>query len=132
MDNDNSDTQTKFNAGLDIAITISQILKNCEYFARSQRFDNWYNELQILQRRLYSKAIKSVGVLEEIEEASKDKNNILSKYQVAVARKRKITASHLNQLYWFLSNYEKTLRKYVDVFGYGMPESESFESVIMR
>jgi len=125
-------TTTKFNAGLDIAITISQILKNCEYFARTQKFDSWYNELQILHRRLYSKSLKSNDALLEMEDAAKDKTNILLKYQVSTARKRKITGTHLNQLYWFLSNYEKILRKYVDVFGYGMPEGESFESVIMR
>ncbi|MBI2047014.1 hypothetical protein HYT26_02525 [Candidatus Pacearchaeota archaeon] len=127
--------QVRFNAGLDISLTISTILKRCEYFAREQDFASWFNELRILERRLYSKIIrskKSKELLEEIKKASEDRNNILGLYQKKVNRGRNIPLAIVHQLYSYLAGYEIVLRKYVDVFGYGAPDIESQEKAILQ
>lgn len=129
------ESQTKFNAGLDIALTISKILKNCEFFARTQDFVSWYNELKILERRLYSKIVrnkKKQDILKEVANASEDKNNILALYQKKYSRGKMIPFSVVHQLYSYLAGYEVVLRKYVDVFGYGMPDFESQEKAILQ
>ena len=127
--------QVKFNAGIDIAFTISTILKRCEYYARTQDFASWYNELKILERRLYSKAERSKKhkeIFKEIEDASEDKNRVLNLYQKKVMRGKNIPFSVVHQLYSYLAAYEVVLRKYVDMFGYGMPDIESQDKAILQ
>lgn len=127
--------QVKFNAGLDIALTISTILKRCEFYARTQDFASWYNELRILERRLYSKIVKhkkKEEIFIEINSASEDKNNLLSLYQKKLMKVKTIPFVIVHQLYSYLAGYEVILRKYVDVFGYGMPDVESQEKAILQ
>lgn len=126
---------TRFNAGVDIAMTISSILKACEFHARAQDFASWYNELKILERRLYSKAIKhkkSKEIMAEIRAASEDNNNILNLYQKKIRRHNSASLIITHQLYSYLAGYEIVLRKYVDIFGYGMPDVESQERAILQ
>lgn len=127
--------QVQFNAGLDTAITISTILKRCEYYARIQDFSNWYNELLILERRLIAKidrSKKKKDIIKEIQEAKEDKNNVLNIYQKKLSRAKKIPFAIAHQLYSYLANYECVLRKYVDVFGFLGPELESQTKAILQ
>ena len=128
------DPQTRFNAGVDVALTVSQIIKNCELFARIQNFSAWYNELGILKRRLMSKALrsKSKDGQKEIETASQDKKNLLAKYEKKIVKGKKIPRDLLNQLHDYLSSYEIVLRKYVDVYGLGMPDQEDNTFAILQ
>lgn len=127
--------QVKYNAGLDIALTISRILKNCEYYARIQDFASWYNELKILERRLYSKIARNKNktkIENEITEMSNDKDNLLLIYQKKLIGEKSIPLHITNCLYSYLANYENVLRKYTDIFGYGMPDIESQDKAILQ
>lgn len=127
--------QVQFNAGLDIAMTISEILKRCEFYARTGDFINWFNELQILERRLSSKIERSRNpdnIWKEIMESKEDKKHILLIYQKKNSRGKKVPYVIIHQMFSYLANYECILRKYADVFGYLGPELEDQSKAILQ
>ncbi|MBI2064973.1 MAG: hypothetical protein HYT62_02895 [Candidatus Yanofskybacteria bacterium] len=126
------DRKVKFNAGVDISISISQIIKNCEYYARIKDFPNWHGELKILHRRISKKFEENSTAKTEVENASKDTLGVMKIYQKKIIRGKKIPVSVLYQVYNYLSGYEIVLRKYVDSFGYGMPEGEDLTEAAWR
>lgn len=132
MDYVNPQTQTQFNAGLDIALEVSRIIKNCENYARVQNFVSWFNELNILRRRLSSKERSDKKGSEEIENLYVSSKDILTKYVHKVNRKKKISYHLAEEVYRYLSNYEKVLRVYVDKYGYGMPDKDDPSTAAWR
>lgn len=149
-----SDTFTKFNAGVAIALQINDIVSHCEYYARIGDFTSWFNELRILERRILSKARKKAWkdgtekeqelmpdgspktdkkdkkgkggkkASDEIELHFKKGNEILSMYNRKFQKGKKINNNLSQQVYNTLADYEIVLRKWVDELGYGMPEND--------
>ena len=61
-----------------------------------------------------------------------DKNHVLNLYQKKISKDRAVPFVIIHQLYSYLAGYEVILRKYVDIFGYGMPDVESQEKAILQ
>ena len=120
----NPETQVKFNAGLSVSIEIAKILKNCENLARMEEFSLWFNELQILRRRLQSKERDNKKAKQEMDDKQIDKTNCIRRYKVKSMKGKKISSNLSNEVYNYLKNYENSLRYWVDKFGYGMPDAE--------
>ena len=120
----NPETTVKFNAGVSISMEVAQIIKNCENLCRMEEFGLWYNELQVLRRRLIFKERDNKKAKTEMDNAQKDVSNCMGKYKIKSMKGKRINTKLSNEVYRYLKKYENSLRYWVDKFGYGMPDAE--------
>lgn len=117
------ETQVKFNAGIDTALYINNLLKRCGYYSSIGDFVSWHNSLREIDRWISPKVLKKVEHKKDLEDSRKDKEKLLGIYQKKIAKGKKLPAFLVTDIYNYLSNYEVTLRKYIDKHGYQMPEA---------
>jgi len=118
-----TEAQAKFNAGVDTALYINQLLKEAGYYAKVNDFPNWHKTLKELHRWVSPK-LKKEEMRKELEDKSNDKNGVLIVYQRKASRNKKIPANVSYKLFDFLTEYEIGLRKCLDKYGYQMPDLE--------
>jgi len=112
---------TKFNAGVDIALDISTMFKRAAYFSSISDYPNWHRTLETLERRMWGKLKDKKDAREEI---GKTKTNGKLCFEIYMKKKnngKKIKTLILNGVNEYLVEYEKALIYWRDKFGYGMP-----------
>lgn len=121
MPQDEIARETLFNAGVDIALNISKIVKEAEYYASTGNYASWHLKLEAFERRMWTK-------FREKEEAEKEINKIkeigLPKLRTFLLKSdsdKKISRALTDEVKGFLTTYEKSLIYWRDKFGYGMP-----------
>ncbi len=50
-----SNQETKFNAGVDIALNLSRLIKEAEFYASNGNYPMWHIKLEAVERRMWSK-----------------------------------------------------------------------------
>ncbi len=113
--------ETLFNAGVDIALNISKIVKEAEFYATAGNYLMWHLKLEAFERRMWTK-------FRDKDEAKKEINQIkekgLPKLRTFLLKNdsgKKISRKLIDEVKGFLSDYEKSLIFWRDKFGYGMP-----------
>ena len=113
--------ETQFNAGVDIALNLSKLVKEAEYFASSGNYPMWNIKLEAVERRMWTKFRDKTEARKEIEEIKKNGMPLFRKYLMKYDLNKKISKTLTDDIKIFLSDYEKSLIYWRDKFGYGMP-----------
>ena len=113
--------ETLFNAGVDIALNISKLVKEAEYYASSGNYPMWHIKLEALERRMWTKFREKKDALDEIDKIKERDMPNFKRYLLKYENGRKISRSLNDNVKIFLSDYEKALIYWRDKFGYGMP-----------
>lgn len=121
-----------FNAGLAVSLAIEETIKNCEDCLRVGDFIRWQRELTILHSRLTKKLRDNKKARAEVDKAKQDQERILELYERKVKLNRPIPRAITNQLNTYFLTYERTLRYYVDKFGFGAVETDDYASAAFR
>jgi len=122
--------ETKFNAGVDIALNLSRLIKEAEYFASSGQYPMWHIKLEAVERRMWFKFRKNDEAREEIENIRKNYQESFRKYLIKWKMEKKINNALADEIKTFLSDYEKALIFWRDKFGYGMPLKDDSRFVL--
>jgi len=113
--------ETQFNAGVDIALNISRLIKEAEFYASTGNYPMWHIKLEAVERRMWTKFRDKKDAEGEIEKIKAKGMPLFKKYLIKYDHNRKITRMLSNEIKIFLSDYEKSLIYWRDKFGYGMP-----------
>ena len=113
--------ETQFNAGVDIALNISSLIKEAEFYASSGNYPMWHIKLEAVERRMWTKFRDKKEAKEEIEEIITKGMPNLKKYFNKYDKEGRISKQLTDDVKLFLSDYEKSLIYWRDKFGYGMP-----------
>ncbi len=113
--------ETQFNAGVDIALNISRLIKEAEFYASSGNYPMWHIKLEAVERRMWTKFRDKKEAKEEIEEIITKGMPNLKKYFNKYDKEGRISKQLTDDVKLFLSDYEKSLIYWRDKFGYGMP-----------
>ena len=119
--------ETQFNAGVDIALDISKLIKESEYYASSGNYPMWHIKLEAVERRMWTKfretksTEKKKSAKDEVEELKQKGMPNLKKYLMKYDRNKRISKALTDDVKLFLTDYEKSLIYWRDKFGYGMP-----------
>ena len=114
-------TETQFNAGVDIALNLSKLFKEAEYYASVGNYSAWFIKLEAAERRMWTKFRDKKKSADEIEDIKKKHMENFKKYMRKIDSGKNIRRDVLDSVKLFLSDYEKTLIYWRDKFGYGMP-----------
>jgi len=113
--------ETLFNAGVDIALNISKLFKEAEYYASSGHWPMWFIKLEALERRMWTKIKVNKEAKEEFEDLKKLYMPRYRKFLKRYDKEKRISNGLNDDVKIFLSEYEKALVYWRDKFGYGMP-----------
>lgn len=113
--------ETLFNAGVDIALDISKLVKEAEFYASIGDFSRWHLKLEAIERRMWTKFREKKDAREEIEDLKDIGLGSLKIYLRRQESERKIPKMLFEKVKSFLTEYEKSLIYWRDKFGYGMP-----------
>ncbi len=126
--------ETQFNAGVDIALNISRLIKEAEYYASAGNYPMWHIKLEAVERRMWTKfrekqpkgeekpgKKKKESAKEEIERIKGKGMPLFRKYLMKFDRNKRISNNLSDEIKTFLTDYEKSLIYWRDKFGYGMP-----------
>ena len=130
MDNPPINRETQFNAGVDIALNISKLIKEAEYFASAGDYSMWHIKLEAIERRISPKIRKNKESMAEIEKIKEKGLPCFRKYLNRIDGERKVSSKLANDVKIFLTEYEKSLLYWRDVFGYGMPSKDDSRFVL--
>ncbi len=130
MDNPPINRETQFNAGVDIALNISKLIKEAEYFASAGDYSMWHIKLEAIERRISPKIRKNKESMAEIEKIKEEHMSDFRKYLKKLSMEKHISNNLANNIKIFLSDYEKALLYWRDVFGYGMPSKDDSRFVL--
>jgi len=117
----NVSSETQFNAGVDIALNLSRLIKEAEFYASSGDYPMWNIKLEAIERRMWTKFRESAEAMKEIQTIKKKGIVKFRKYLIKYDKNKKISNNLGDQIKTFLSDYEKALIFWRDKFGYGMP-----------
>ncbi len=113
--------ETQFNAGVDIALNISRLVKEAEFFSSQGNYPMWHIKLEALERRMWTKFREKQKALDEITNIKTNGLPRMRKYLSKYDRGRGISNKLNDDIKLYLSDYEKALIFWRDKFGYGMP-----------
>ncbi len=113
--------ETQFNAGIDIAMNISRLIKEAEYYASNGNYPMWHIKLEATERRMWTKFRDKKDAEKELNDVKDKGMPLFKKYLIKHQRKRKIPEPMKINIKIFLADYEKVLIYWRDKFGYGMP-----------
>jgi len=113
--------ETQFNAGVDIALNISRLIKEAEFYASSGNYPMWHIKLEAVERRMWTKFRDKKQARDEIEDIKRRGMTELKRYLIKYDRNKKISKVLTDDVKLFLTDYEKSLIFWRDKFGYGMP-----------
>ncbi len=113
--------ETQFNAGVDIALNISRLIKEAEFYASCGNYPMWHIKLEAVERRMWTKFRDKKSAEKEITEIKKKWMDKFKKYLIKYDGNKKISRILSNDIKMFLGDYEKSLIYWRDKFGYGMP-----------
>jgi len=113
--------ETLFNAGVDIALNISKLFKEAEWYASRGDYPLWHIKLEAIERRMWTKIKIKKEAKEEIEGIKISSMTTFRKYLRRYDNGRRISLKLNDNVKVFLSDYEKSLIFWRDKFGYGMP-----------
>mgnify|MGYP003146541199 CR=1 FL=1 len=119
-----TNTETQFNAGVDIALNLSKLIKEAEYYASAGEYPMWFIKLEAAERRMWTKFRGNVNAKKELEDLKTDGMPHFKTYMLRFDRGRKIPKQLGDDVKLFLSEYEKLLIYWRDTFGYGMPSKD--------
>lgn len=126
------DNSVKYNAGVDIALYINALFKECGPYAKMKDFASWLDILREIERWIYPKLCKNEKGLEEVQQARINYREALKIFQRKSIKGKKINGTVGNSVYDYCATYEKVLRKWSDKLGYQMPESDDIASAAFR
>lgn len=113
--------ETQFNAGVDIALNISRLFKEAEYFASTGNYQMWHIKLEAIERRMWTKFRQKKEAKEELETIESEGEPFFRKYILKDMHGKKMSKALIDDVKLFLTTYEKSLIFWRDKFGYGMP-----------
>ncbi len=113
--------ETLFNAGVDIALNISRLFKEAEFFASAGNYPMWFIKLEAVERRMWTKFRGKKEAEEEIVKIKGESMINYRKYLGKYVNNKKIKRDLTDDVKVFLTTYEKSLIFWRDKFGYGMP-----------
>lgn len=122
--------ETQFNAGVDIALNISRLFKEAEYYASHGDYPMWHIKLENIERRMWTKFRDKKEAEEENENIKKKGMPQLKRYLTKTDNGKKISKALTDDVKIFLSEYEKSLIYWRDKFGYGMPMKDDSRFVL--
>jgi|TARA_Y100000034_G_C6903255_1_gene418400 hypothetical protein len=122
--------ETKFNAGVDIALNISKLIKEAEYFASIGNYPMWHIKLEAVERRMWSKFREKEEAKNEVEKIKREAGGNFRRYLIKHDKNKKISNVLADNIKLFLSDYEKSLIFWRDKFGYGMPLKDDSRFVL--
>ena len=122
--------ETKFNAGVDIALNLSLLIKQAEYYASTGNYPMWHIKLEAIERRMWSKLRDHKVAQPEIENIRKDAEINFRKYLIKYNKGKNIRTALADDIKKFLTDYEKSLIFWRDKFGYGMPLKDDSRFVL--
>lgn len=129
------DPGAKYNSGLDIALYLNSIIKDCDLLAFEGRYPEWQRKLEIFERKLIPHIKKSKRCDEALKDINSIHNNyniLFNKYLIKIQRNKKISFKLTNEVKKYLSDYEKTLLIWQDRLKLGMPENDNLADAAWR
>lgn len=103
-----------FNTGLATAMEIRKLLNECNYFARTGRFEDWYNTLLVLEREVTPEMKKDDG-----KKIDKMRTDLLAAVSAQI-----VDPSKTNAAFKLLHNFEIEIRQIIKKRGLGMPDKD--------
>ncbi len=124
MDEPQINRETQFNAGVDIALDISRLIKQAEVYASQGNYPMWHTKLEAIERRMWTKFREKDKAKSELEGIKKNNMQKFRKYLNKCYKEKKISKELTDDIKIFLTDYEKSLIFWRDKFGYGMPSKD--------
>ena len=124
--------ETKFNAGVDIALDISRLFKEAEYFSFNGKYPLWHLKLESIERRMWTKFEKDAERKKEIKKIHSDNIKEYRIYLRKISLGKIIPKNLMETIKTYLVEYEKLLICCRDKFGYGMPLKEDARKAAWR
>lgn len=122
--------ETRFNAGVDIALDISRLFKQAEIYATSGDYVMWHLKLEAIERKMSPKFRIKKESNEEINDIRKKGTPPFKKYVLKYERNKKISRNLNDEIKLYLVTYERSLHYWRDKFGYGMPLKDDSRFVL--
>lgn len=113
--------ETQFNAGVDIALNISRLFKEAEFYASIGNYPMWYIKLESIERRMWTKFREKEQAEEEVKKLKQKGMSHHKRYLIKYDNNKRISKTLTDEVKMFLTDYEKALVYWRDKFGYGMP-----------
>jgi len=127
--------ETLFNAGVDIALDISRLVKQAEYYASIGDYPMWHLKLEAIERRMWPKFRGNKDARKEIEDINKNNIGEYRRYLKKVTNQKgrgRVSKKLTETVKTYLIEYEKSLIYWRDEFGYGMPLKEDARKAAWR
>ena len=122
--------ETRFNAGVDIALDISRLFKQAEIYATSGEYVMWHLKLEAIERKMSPKFRIKKESNEEIDDIRQKGTPPFKKYILKYERNKKISRNLNDEIKLYLVTYERSLHYWRDKFGYGMPLKDDSRFVL--
>jgi len=116
--------ETLFNAGVDIALDISKLVKQAEYLSHQGNYPEWHLKLEAIERRMWTNFRNNKDARKEIEDINKNNIEGYRRYLKKMNHGKRISKILMEDIKTYLVDYEKSLIFWRDKFGYGMPSKE--------
>ena len=124
--------ETKFNAGVDIALDISRLFKQAEVYATQGEYGIWHLKLEAIDRKMSPKFRKVEEAKNEIDVINKEWEEPWEKFTRRYKRGSIIPRKLNDTIKLYLVTYEKALHFWRDKFGYGMPQKDDLTKAAWR
>ena len=128
-DDESTDMETKFNAGVAIALQIHNLFRLSGIYKNSGEMQACHNQLESIEIWMWGKLRGKKEAREEIDAIKKKYFENFKRYVLKKQLKKKISRELFNQVKIYLDEYEKALIFWRDRFGYGMPAKEDDEGL---
>ena len=132
MEDYTTEQEAKFNAGISIALDIFNIFKQAEYFSSMGDYRMWHTKLEANERKMWPKLKKKQEALDELKSIKQKGMPSFRLYIKRSDRHKQISGRLFDDVKLYLTEYEKSLTYWRDVFGYGMPLKEDMSKAAWR
>lgn len=126
------DQETKFNAGIEIALDISKLVKQSEFYATAGIWTMWHLKLEAFERRMETKFREKKEARGEIDSIKRKGLPQWKKYLLRYDANKKTSKLLMDDVKTYLTNYERALIFWRDKFGYGMPAKDDITKAAWR
>jgi len=124
--------ETKFNAGIDIALNLATLFKQGDFFSFKGEYVMYHNKLELAEVNMSPKFRNKPDAGKEVKDIKKNGMPAFKLYNRKMTYGKKVPQKLLEEVKIYLTEYHQSLLFWRDKFGYGMPQKDDITKAAWR